>query len=1346
MFPAVLPQIIHRNVGERLMPRFVAVLALGIGLSLAVTMANAQSVAIEPPELALVPLGDAGNGLYWQQLQITLAHPDEASSEAIRIGLPALLALHDADGDGALFDEVRVVYRAVSNELPRFEASTTTTEESIVLSSQAAAAAGGQVYVQFPCRATASFSPSATTDSYRAIEFADPGEVDVSKDTPQITFFSAFDLAQTGSMGIVDLAAPLSGAVDTLTTARGTVYPEVATVLVLDLPDLVFDGGQAHPNRRSGLGDGDDANDTPYLFFFATEPNLIEIGPDVATQVFVVSDESVYQETEGTGASVQLLTRDLPSNTYWLYVVSEVTGRIPLGRSRALVVRHEPVIEELGVNDNDLLATDVIVFDSGGLLDEKGQANGEGPRRLVIQLQVVDHDDSARTHLFYSSDPNLGPSDITLDGAMATLAGATVITGTDGVAERTRRVDWRTVSPLVPVGDYYVYAVAVGGSQATVDRTTHQILVRHSPFLRLDDLDAVRDGAPIVTGGLRPQRFLTLGWGQGGVDGDVDADDEALISLYLSPTPDISIPDGVTQIEQEEAAHLIVAELNEEDDERSSNQFIWDLWSLADGDFVPTAMQDYYLYGVIDDGSLSRVTRMGDSTPTPLQFEHPPALLPLQPATAITVGAGESARISWQDMDLDDDARLRILLSPEDHGDSTDYSSVVSGQAYVVNSADGFALSDVDLEMDLSEDDATDAFDLTTGHLQRGPNTSGAPQAGTYHVYLAITDSGTFGSDTRAWRTPGTLTLGGPASIPARRVFSLLPENFTLGVNADRQQIDVVVDALEKSVDLVLITLRLDSSIFDVIDQDPTREGVQPFFVRDGFQGSKLVTNQATVEEGSLLLTCEYFDPAPDGIPALVGDRALVAMEIVAIAGDGSSDLQLLSDPDNGQPSQLERAGEIAVPATAEPLATAQLIPGRGTVNGTVSLEGRIDHSASIDVGWRHWGAFLDIEDSLFAASNDSDPDRVGVQVSLQPDGTFQLSQTPTGRLDLHVRLDGYLEGRIAGLELHPGSILDGIRPATITGDTLLLGGDAAGYLSTEGISLPDNEVTLADWDFVASLFDRQLAGDADSVRADITGDGRVDIRDLTLVGANFLVRGPAPVYRLVASNKAIDVDLDIAKTSYDLGDTLHATLESSSWAGIRAIEVALSFDTDAWELVSVMTNQKTLSVDRPDASGGRWGVTRIGHGDVGRQPLRWQFVARVNDADAPRIRDVLLIDTKYQAVEVNVTVPMNFEAVVAAPTEFSLRPNYPNPFNPATTIQFDVPSAVGDAMGVELDIYDVVGQRLVRLVDETMTAGRHRIIWDGRDRHGNSVSSGVYYARLRVGRQIQTRSMLLLK
>lgn len=1351
MFPAVLT-LMRRALRSRSLPWAAGVVAIAAFVSS--TPATAQSVTLEPTQLSRVPLRDAAEGLYWQQLRITLAQDDLPSSEAIRINLPPLLALYDADGDGALFDEVRVVYRSVDAELPRFETSTATSQDVIVLSSQARAAAGGQVYVQFPSQSTAT-TPTGTSARYGAIEFADSREIDITQEVPEVQFVGGADLAASGSMGIIDMAAPLAIGTDTLTSARGTVFPEAPTVLLLDLPDLVFDGGQAHPNRRPGHGDGDDANDTPYRFYFSTEPNLTSVGADVATEVLVVAGEVAYRETEGRGASIQLLTRDLPADTYWLYVVSDVTGRIPLGRSRAIQVRHQPVIERLGPLVGDSLATEAIVFDSGGLLDLSGVANGMGPRRLVIDLETVDHDDSARVHLFYSADPNLGPADILLTSAdVVDLTGAVAITSTP-LSEETRRFDWSTLAPLVEEGDYYVYAVAAGGTEANVDRSDRQILVRHAPFLRLDDLDDVTGGEPITTGGERPQRYLTLGWGQGGTDGDVDADDAATISLFLSAVPDFDIPGGAAQIQQDERAFLITDGLAEDDDSREGNQFTWDLWGLEDGAFVPDAGQDYYLYGIIDDGTLPRLTRMGTgSHPSVVRFEHPPALRPEQPSTAISVGAGESARVSWQDMDLDDDARLRIILSAEDHGNTTNYSNVVSGQAYVINSEDGFALSAVDLAADISEDDDTDAYDLRTDHLFRGPNTAAPPQPGTYHVYLSITDQGSFGSDTRAWRAPGTLTLGGPSTVPARRVFSLLPENFTIGTSNGRQQIDVIVDALEQQIDLVLITLQLDGNVFEVIDQDPARDGIQPFFVRPGFQASKLVTNTVTVSpEGNLQLSCEYFDPAPAGMPRLAGDRALVAMELLAIDGDGSSDLQLLSDAAAGQSSQLERNGSIVVTPNAEPLATARLVSGRGTVNGFISLEGRVDRTANVDVGWRHWGAFLNLQDSLFAASNDIDPDRDGVQVALQADGRFQLSQTPTGRLDLHVRVDGYLEGRAAGLELHPGAVLDNIRPSTIFGDTLLLGGDVAGYLDSAGVSIPDNEVTLADWDFVASLFDRALDQAPDSVRADITGDGVINIRDLTLVGANYLARGPVPVYRRATAAPIqvdlVHVDLVMSASRIAAGDTVRADLQASSWSGVRAAEAALEYDAAAWTLLRVAGPGDALVAQHRFADGGRWGVVRVGGGDLvpdASPPLRWTWVARVDDPQKPSIVDLLLLDAGHQAVRAQTGVPTTVGNVSMLPEDFGLRANYPNPFNPATTIQFDLAAAAGDGMAVELDIYDALGQRLVRLVQDRLSAGRHMVTWNGLDRRGRPVASGVYYARLRAGQFVQTRPMLLLK
>ncbi len=91
----------------------------------------------------------------------------------------------------------------------------------------------------------------------------------------------------------------------------------------------------------------------------------------------------------------------------------------------------------------------------------------------------------------------------------------------------------------------------------------------------------------------------------------------------------------------------------------------------------------------------------------------------------------------------------------------------------------------------------------------------------------------------------------------------------------------------------------------------------------------------------------------------------------------------------------------------------------------------------------------------------------------------------------------------------------------------------------------------------------------------------------------------------------------------------------------------------------------------------------------------------------------------------------------------FALQPCYPNPFNPTTTITYDLPRTVD----VSLKVFDLAG-RLVRiLVDETaVAAGRHTVEWDGRDDRGRSVAAGVYLARLEAGEFSQVRRMALVK
>ena len=89
-----------------------------------------------------------------------------------------------------------------------------------------------------------------------------------------------------------------------------------------------------------------------------------------------------------------------------------------------------------------------------------------------------------------------------------------------------------------------------------------------------------------------------------------------------------------------------------------------------------------------------------------------------------------------------------------------------------------------------------------------------------------------------------------------------------------------------------------------------------------------------------------------------------------------------------------------------------------------------------------------------------------------------------------------------------------------------------------------------------------------------------------------------------------------------------------------------------------------------------------------------------------------------------------------------ALEQNHPNPFNPTTTIEFALPSE-GRA---ELLVFDAKGQRVRTLRSGTLSAGPHSVTWDGRDDAGSSVSSGVYFYRLRASNQTLTRKMLLLK
>ncbi|MDH4070219.1 MAG: M43 family zinc metalloprotease [Ignavibacteria bacterium] len=100
------------------------------------------------------------------------------------------------------------------------------------------------------------------------------------------------------------------------------------------------------------------------------------------------------------------------------------------------------------------------------------------------------------------------------------------------------------------------------------------------------------------------------------------------------------------------------------------------------------------------------------------------------------------------------------------------------------------------------------------------------------------------------------------------------------------------------------------------------------------------------------------------------------------------------------------------------------------------------------------------------------------------------------------------------------------------------------------------------------------------------------------------------------------------------------------------------------------------------------------------------------------------------------------FDLTTAGPAEARLIGNYPNPFNPSTSISYEIPA---DGI-VTLKIYNTLGQEIATLVDGFQSAGFHSVSWNGRNNAGNSVSTGIYLYRLVTADVVQTSRMLLSK
>jgi len=120
------------------------------------------------------------------------------------------------------------------------------------------------------------------------------------------------------------------------------------------------------------------------------------------------------------------------------------------------------------------------------------------------------------------------------------------------------------------------------------------------------------------------------------------------------------------------------------------------------------------------------------------------------------------------------------------------------------------------------------------------------------------------------------------------------------------------------------------------------------------------------------------------------------------------------------------------------------------------------------------------------------------------------------------------------------------------------------------------------------------------------------------------------------------------------------------------------------------------------------------------------------------------IADVDYQGVR-TFHGPVSVESPDLIPEEYALHPNFPNPFNPETSIRFEIPANPANSK-VKLVIYNNLGMEVRTLVNGTVEPGIHTVKWDGRNNAGEQIASGVYFLHIQAGTFNRTQKMLLVR
>ncbi len=1062
-------------------------------------------------------------------------------------------------------------------------------------------------------------------------------------------------------------------------------------------------------------------------------------------------------------ASIQ----QVPDGNYFIYLVAD-DGKNPPAFAvspGALTIRHKPIVEFV-----DPIGIDTV--DTGVRTGAKAN-----PYDLDFFVRDFDNQGSNQVALFYSAISGLTsvsatgtyPNQSFVVGKSLRGTRATFIEKSDTLTSADVEFSWDVTdsifvdpdSSFVPEGQFYLYAVASDGGFVTIGQGDGQLVVKHSPTLTF--YEPPKDTHRSLNS--RSQPVYTLQWQKG--PGDQDFDDNATIDLYFTTDSPVSVnyegyPDS---LRADADTRLIDSGIKEDDDTGAGDMYVWDFRTPPND--VPRSDRQVWIYAIISDDRGNENAILGGS----ITVTHDPSV------TLLTSDLNDLnsdfqkndvLRIRWDDYLVDDgsstdDAYVRLYATTRAAGFHATVGAlendVANAQTFLVNSTNGTLAGHVEVR----ESD-NNFFDWNTRLF--GP-------AGTYLIYAAISPDSTF-SDNAATTFDGSssaLTIGGTATTPN---VGLSPTDATVAIG-DTLTLDVMIQH-PSNLNLVQIVIDLNSSDFTVIDQG--NPGVVPFVDLDNvFTGATPIENQ--VVGNQLRFTKSSFTGQLVG--STTEPAALARVQLIARTTLTGSPAVAFSRSDAGTVFGLVGQSQPLDFNDGLSLTDADLKrQRRGSITATVELEGHTaplgsgNHSTLLDIHLRAPGSTIDIDDAKFIAANDADLSTTDtVEVATNAAGALTLVSVPAGRYVLTVKDTSHISGRTDTIVIRNGETIDVVNSISAALEVLGffgsdLRGDPTSILPSTGSQMiagdvsEDNEINEDDVNLIIAAWGTNTALPSFH-QADINNDDIVGASDLTVTTSNFGNSegfGAPPVYKTLASPSNERAQLDIRVVggppngAYRTGDLLGVEVHALDLGQLAGFEFDLAYDDTRLRPLADRTQRGDIFAPNPHGSvlqtrldgerlrvmGSRVGKDWAASGD-GHLARLWFEVQQ----DSPQLADGLeagsglLLDPGYRSEEVSWKSALS---QLLLPQQTMLQPNYPNPFNPTTTLPF----ALDRHQMVRLEIYNVLGQRVRTLISGPMDAGFHTLVWNGRDDGGHYAAAGLYFSLLETETMRQTRKMSLLK